>query len=271
MVVAATSNSPVGRVSLRLCVSMLVTLGGYGAMPAAAQSNESQLNQAVAAQSEVDKAGAASQQRIDQVRDKIDESARTFAQAIADAESLERYNKQLSEQVKSQEEELASIERQLREIETTTREVQPLMERMVETLDRYVALDLPYFQEERRRRVDNLKANLDRADLSVSEKYRAILEAYQIELEYGRTLGTYEGKITIGGADRFVQFVQLGSVALMYQTLDGQETGYWDAQKAGWVVDNSYAENVREALRVAKGNGAAALLTVPVSAPQEVK
>ena len=56
----------------------------------------------------------------------------------------------------------------------------------------------------------------------------------------------------------------------MYRTLDGSETGYWDADKKDWVVDDSYAEAVEEALCVAKGDGAPDLLTVPAPAPQEV-
>ena len=54
-------------------------------------------------------------------------------------------------------------------------------------------------------------------------------------------------------------------------TLDGQETGYWNAQDKTWVVDNSYAEAVATARRVAKKDGAPDLLLVPVPAPQEVR
>jgi len=253
-----------------ILTTLVVGLLAFISYPVKAQLSPQQLNEAAGAQAQVDKAAADSQQRIDAVRDKTSDAARNYAQAVADAESLERYNEQLAKQVKSQEDELVSIQRQLREIETTTREVQPLMERMVSTLEQYVALDLPYFQDERKRRVENLKVNQGRADITVSEKYRAILETYQIELEYGRTLGTYEGSITVNGQEKFVQFVQLGSIALMYQTHDGQETGYWDAQQKTWVVDNSYAGNVSEALRVAKGGGVPVLLSVPVPAPQGV-
>ncbi len=65
--------------------------------------------------------------------------------------------------------------------------------------------------------------------------------------------------------------LQLGRVSLMYRTLDGSETGYWDADKKTWVVDESYTEAVEEAIRVARRDGAPDLLTVPVPAPQEVR
>jgi hypothetical protein len=106
--------------------------------------------------------------------------------------------------------------------------------------------------------------------VTISEKYRLILEAYQIELEYGRTLEAYEGRVGDGDAAKIVEFVRLGRISLMYQTLDGKETGYWDANAKQWVVDNDYARAVAEARRVAKKDGAPDLLTVPVPAPQEV-
>ena len=74
-----------------------------------------------------------------------------------------------------------------------------------------------------------------------------------------------------GSGERTVDFVRLGRVSLMYQTLDGAETGYWNAQDRKWVVDNNYAEAVAEARRVARKDGAPDLLKVPVPAPQEVR
>ena len=91
--------------------------------------------------------------------------------------------------------EMASIEKQLQGVETTQREVMPMMQRMLETLDRFVQLDVPFLVDELRKRIANLKDMMDRADVTVSEKYRRIVEAYQVEMEYGRTLEAYEGKL----------------------------------------------------------------------------
>jgi hypothetical protein len=230
-----------------------------------------QLQEALTAQVQADQQAAESQARINQIRERTQDAAGRYAQAVADAESLERYNDQLAEQVASQEEEIASIERQLLEIETTNREVQPLMQQMVETLEQFVKLDVPFLLEERTARVQGLRDIMPRADVTISEKYRRILEAYQIELEYGRTLDAYEGPLGTGADARTVEFARLGRISLMYRTLDGSETGYWDANQKTWVVDDSYSEAVEQALRVARGEGAPELLTVPVPAPQEVR
>jgi len=230
-----------------------------------------QLQEALAQQVQTDRDAAQSQAAIDAIRERTQDAAGRYAQALNDAESLERYNNQLQEQVRSQETEIASIEEDLIEIETTNREVQPLMQQMVDTLARFVELDVPFLVEERTARVQNLRNLMPRADVTISDKYRLILEAYQIEMEYGRTLSAYEGHLGTGANQRTVEFAQLGRVSLMYRTLDGSETGYWDATKKDWVIDASYGPAVEEAIRVAKRNGAPDLLIVPVPAPQEVR
>ena len=242
----------------------IVTLATLAAGPAGAQ-----LNQTLQAQLEVDKAAAQAQQEVDGIRDRTLDAASRYAQAMTEAESYEKYNKQLGAQVQSQVDEIASIEQQLIDIETTNREVQPLMDKMVRALDQFIALDIPFLIEERTARVNNLTNIMARSDVTISEKYRLILEAYQIELEYGRTLEAYAGTLNADGGRRTVEFVRLGRLSLMYRTLDGSETGYWDAGKKDWIADNSYAEAVEQAIRVANQDGAPELLTVPVPAPQE--
>ena len=228
-----------------------------------------QLQEALTAQVAVDNEAAQNQQELNGIRERTQDARAREQQSTAEAESLERFNRQLEEQVRTQEADLASIERQLIEIETTNREVQPLMQQMVDTLDRFIQLDVPFLLEERTARVDNLKYLMDRADVTISEKYRLILEAYQIELDYGRTFDMYEGPLGHGDP-RTVEFARLGRVSLMYRTLDGSETGYWDAKQKKWVADASYAEAIEAAINVARGEGDD-LLTVPVPPPQEVR
>ena len=249
----------------RLVLLAAAVVSAVLAAPAGAQ-----LTEALQAQVQVDKDAASSQKEINSVKEKTQDAAGRYAQAVADADSLERYNKQLNSQVNSQEAEIASIERQLLEIETTNREVQPLMQQMVDTLEQFVKLDVPFLLEERTARVQSLKDMLARADVTISEKYRRILEAYQIELDYGRSLDAYQGRLGTGADAHTVEFVRLGRVSLMYRTIDGSETGYWDATQKKFVADPSYKDDIQQALRVARGQGAKELLIVPVPAPKEV-
>jgi hypothetical protein len=225
----------------------------------------------VAEQAKTDQAALVAQKRIDEINDETQEMVAKYRQALTDTESLRRYSEQLQVQVNAQQDELGSVERQLAEIESTSRDVLPMMQRMVDTLENFVALDVPFLPDERGKRVATLKEIMGRSDVSISEKYRRILEAYQIEMEYGRTLDFYAGTLGAGGDERTVEFVRVGRVSLLYQTLDGNESGYWDQDKRDWVRDDDYRSSVKAALSVAKKEGAPDLLRIPVPAPKEVK
>lgn len=247
--------------------ALLAAVIGIVAIPAGG----AQLEDVLEAQAAANAAAAQAQQRINELTERTQEAAARYAQVLAEAKSFEQYNKKLSEQIEAQEAEIASIKRQLEEIEKTARKIKPLLEDMVQSLARFVALDLPFLIEERTQRVQDLKHLLTRVDVSISEKYRQILEAYLIELEYGHTLGAYKGTLGHGEDARAVQFVRVGRVALMYQTLNGEETGYWNAEQNKWVVANDYAEEFEAALKMAHERGAPVLLTVPVPVPEEVQ
>jgi hypothetical protein len=223
------------------------------------------------AQAAVDSAAAASQTAVNKLVDESLQIGGEYARTLAEIDSLNQYNQRLQQQVDAQLAEIASIQEQLSEIETTNREVLPLMDRMVQTLDQFVKADVPFFPEERAKRVRDLVELMGRADVAISEKYRRILEAYQIELDYGRSLDAYQGTLGEGANAKVVQFVRLGRIALMYQALDGIETGYWDAHSKSWVQDDSYRGAIADALSVARQEGAPDLLRVPVPAPEAAR
>jgi len=227
------------------------------------------VDQIIKAQAEVEALAQASQIRIAQLDDEATELLSEYRQVIAETDNLGTYNEQLAAQVQSQEEEIASMLRQLEQIETTASEVMPMMQRMIDTLEKFIELDTPFLLDERRARVENLKSLMRRADVSVSEKYRRVVEAYGVEMEYGRTIESYRGDIDTDGTTRTVDFLRVGRVALLYQTLDGAETGYWNADVGDWVVDNGYRAGVRDGLRIAKQQAAPDLMILPVSSPKE--
>ena len=212
---------------------------------------------------------SASQERVNQLDDETQRLLVRYRTAVGEAESIKGYSDQLRLQIQSQEEDIASIERQLAEVETTAREVMPLTQKMLDTLAEFVDLDMPILIEERRKRIAGLRNIMNRADISLSEKYRRVIEAYQIEMEYGRTLEAYHAEIGEGDDARTVQFLRLGRIALMYQTLDEHETGYWDANSRSWVVDNDYRHAFKNGLSVARKQSAPDLIVAPIPAPKE--
>jgi Protein of unknown function (DUF3450) len=238
--------------------------------PLAAHAQAEKLERALDEQVGIDQEARASQERVDQLDDETQRLLGEYRRAVADAESYTTYAAQLEAQVQSQRDELADMDRQLQEIETTSREVLPLMQTMLDTLEQFVALDVPFLLEERTNRVATLKQMMTRADVAISEKYRRIVEAYQVEMDYGRTIEAYEGQLAGGDPEpRTVQFLRVGRVTLLYQTLDGSETGYWDADQKSWLVANEYAHGFKEGIAVAKKSRAPEMLIVPVPAPKE--
>lgn len=225
------------------------------------------VNAVIGEQVKTVEAAQASQKRITQLDEESTKMLADYRQMLAEATSLKSYNEQLAVQVQSQDREVQDMTQQLSQIETTSREVLPMMQKMLVTLEQFVRLDLPFLPDERASRIASLKDMMGRADVSISEKYRRLVEAYQIEMEYGRTIEAYEGKV----GERTVDFLRAGRVALMYQTLDGRETGYWDTDSKQWRVDSSYGSAVKAGLKIAKKQAAPDFVTVAIHAPKEIR
>lgn len=212
------------------------------------------------------------QAEIEKLSDNIDDLATEYRRILQDTRSLEVYNRQVADLIESQKAEMASLEEQIEGVTAVSREIVPLMVRMIDTLEKFIELDLPFLPAERRERVAGLREVMERADVSLSEKYRRLMEAYQIENEFGRTIEAYRGELDDGGATRTVDFLRIGRVALLYQTLDATETRVWDRKQEKWVdLGDDYRSPARQGLRMARKQIAPDLLLVPVTAAEEAQ
>jgi hypothetical protein len=230
------------------------------------------LEQAIDAGAAQNTETARSQQRIEKLDEETQRMLQQFRQNTRNTEVLKKYNDHLELLLASQENEKRSLANQLQEIEVTQREIVPLMLRMLDSLESFVALDLPFLPEERKRRIEQLKTMMVGADATNAEKFRRILEAYQVEADYGRTIEAYRAGLTLDAVDRPVDFLRLGRVALYYQTLDGSETGIFNTESKRWVkLSADYKRPVRDALRVARKEAAPNLLTLPIPRPETVR
>lgn len=219
------------------------------------------VTQAVDTTIQSNKAAAASQQRVNATDDQSKQLLERYRAALWQSQQLTVYAQQLQQLVASQDLERQSLERQIAEIDRTERDLLPLMLRMVDSLEKFTQFDLPFLKDERSERISNLRRLMADPDKGVAEKYQRILEAYQIEADYGRSLGAERSEVE----GKVVDVLRVGRTALYYLAMDGKQTGYWNAQAAVWEpLDRSYAVSVRKGIRIARETQAADYLMLPV-------
>ena len=207
------------------------------------------------------------QQRIEKVDDETRVMLEEYQRRSKELELLSVYNNQLQRIITSQEEEKVSIRQQMIKLEQTQQEIVPLMLRMVAWMEKFVDIDHPFLPQERKLRVTQLHSLMDRSDISIGEKYRRVLEAYQVEMEYGRTIEAYRDELKTDSNTRTVDILRIGRVGLYYQTLDRLEVGQWNSMKSNWeVLPDHYGMAIRNGLRIAHNQAAPDLLRLPVPA-----
>ncbi len=214
--------------------------------------------------------GAAMQKQIDEISDETQEIQSQVRTATKQLEAIRTYSSRMRELIASQEEELASVREQVDQIEEVGRSVTPLMLRMIDAIEAFVALDVPFLEEERAERVLGLRKMMARADVTNAEKYRGIMEAYQIENEYGRTIEAYRARVDTGEREIMADLLRFGRIALVYQSLDGTESGVWNQRTRSWdTLDPSYNPAIRQGLRIARKKAPPDLIDLPLPAPSE--
>lgn len=244
-----------------------IGLALFSALPAVAQNSA---EPALAESQALAREAAESQQRIESLDDASRQALSRYQQAIAQREQLSDYNQQVEEMLAEQRAELARLQQQLSSIDETRHAVMPLLQRMYDSLERFVELDLPFQLEERQDRLAQLEALLARPNVSVAEKYRRVLEAYQIESDYGRTLEGWRGTLDQESGTRVVDFLRLGRVMMFYQTLDGSEQGYWDQAQQAWVsLPDRYRRTLEEGLNIARQQQTPVMLRLPLPPVQD--
>ncbi|HMB58539.1 MAG TPA: DUF3450 domain-containing protein, partial [Xanthomonadales bacterium] len=230
---------------------------------AQAQSLES----TVQSETKINADSAASQTRVNGLARQTQDLLAEYRAVVREVESLRIYNANLEEVVNDQRSEVASINNQLEGLEATNRGVVPLMLEMIAALDQIVEADVPFRIEERRARVQRLADMMDQAEVTASEKYRRVMEAYQSELEFGRTTEAYSATLPTTG--QTVDFLRVGRTLLVYQTSDQSSTGWFNPVTREFEeLPDRYQLEVKEGLAIAKNEKAPDLVMLPVPGPE---
>ncbi len=251
-----------------LCRFALAALGGCALIWLPCQAGAQALDSAVAVENRINRDSASSQDRVSDLARQTQDLLGEYRAVVRETESLEIYNDNLQKIVDDQRAEAVSINRQLEGLEETNRGVVPLMLEMIDSLDRIVAADIPFRLQERQAKVERLRGMMDRADVTASEKYRRVMEAFQSELEFGRTTEAYSDSLPTTG--QTVEFLRVGRTLLVYQTGDGAVTGWFNPRMRQFeeLEDDRFRLEVRKGLAIARNETAPDLVVLPVPGPE---
>lgn len=240
-------------------------LASIVAMSATVQAND--LNKVIDKSSEINQSAVQSQIKIDKIADSMQGRLQQFKTLNKEIDGLTVYNAQLSKQLSNQMSEMEAINLSMDQVSIIERQITPLMLRMITGLEQFVALDVPFLTDERETRLASLKDMMNRADINSSEKFRRVLEAYQVEVDYGRTIEAYTALLDVDGQEREVDFLRIGRLELIYLTRDGKKAGSWDTTSKQFVaLDDSTISQISKGLRIARKQLAPDMLTLPVHA-----
>lgn len=206
---------------------------------------------------------------VEETRDAFDE----YQRVLKEIYTLEVYNDVQQRLVDDQNRDLAQLRDSIDRVSVIERQILPLMTRMIDGLEDFIELDAPFLLEDRRARVEFLNDLVDRSDVSVAEKFRNVMEAWQTENDYGAFNDTYLGTVDLDGVETQVEFLKIGRVALLFLTPDRQIAGRWNPNTRSWEypLDTDLRDSILQGLEmVDSGSPAdAQLFTIPIAPPEE--
>ena len=211
------------------------------------------------------------QTKVDRIADQTDGLLQEFKQVNKQIESLRVYNSQLERQIASQKQMMAELRESIENATKIERGISPLMISMLKSLEDFIALDMPFKKDKRQDAIADLYVNMDSAKFSAAEKFRQILEVYDIESEYSLSLESYRDMVDIdaNGSEVEVEMLRVGRVGLMYQTKDKSQTGAWNKETGSWeTLGSEYRRPVDQGIRIAKKLSPQDVMEMPITSPE---
>lgn len=203
--------------------------------------------------------------QINQMDDEQTRIASNYRQELQKWRSKDLKARQNEQVVKSQRREITNLNEQLGRIDLLKARVVPMMQDMIKDLKTFIQADLPFKHSQRLARVDRLEAIMINPNVTEAERYRQIISAYQQEMEYGRTIQTWEETIDLEGKPTTVDMFLYGRVAYVYITTDDKKGAMWDRESKSWKkLPNNYIQDIRKGIRVAEGKAQQDVLFAPV-------
>ena len=213
-----------------------------------------------------------SQERINQVVEGTRSLADDYRAIMKEIDGLMVYNRLMTAQTDGQKATLADIDLSMQQVDVINRQIFPLMERMIDGIEQSIALDIPFLMDERNKRIADLEDIMERSDVSVAEKFRKVMEAYQIEMDYGISSEWYREELNVDGATREYNMFRVGRIGLFFQSDDTNITGWYNPQAGAYeLLGNDHRNEIRKGIRIARQLIAPELILIPLPGPTDAE
>ncbi|WP_371379534.1 DUF3450 domain-containing protein [Thalassotalea aquiviva] len=230
-------------------------------------ASASSLKELQQAEATIVKASVKSQQKINSLYEQSQELLAEYRTVVDETENLKVYNDHVQRLVNDQQAGIDSLERQISTIAETKKGVVPLMYQMIDALEQFIALDVPVNVKDREERLERLKDVMSRQGISVAEQFRLVLEAYEIEADYGSMFSAYQGELDFEGQTITVDFAHLGRTVLVAQSLDLKNAWIYDHSDRTWkALGDEFLSPITKTIRMARKQTAPDLIKLPVYA-----
>ena len=228
-------------------------------------ASEGTVRTTVSEQGSLNSSAQKTHKMIAQLADETNEAISKYRVANQRIGRLKIYNKTLQDRVTRQRDKIANFDKELENVDSIREGINPLIIQMIDGLDKAIDADVPFKVEQRKEEVLRLRELLTNPDASIAEIYRNVMKAYINEVNYGRTIDSYEEEVN----GQMVNILRFGRVSLVYQTRDGSTSGYWDKNAGSWQpLTDEYRRSIREGLKLAANQAAPSLLSLPVNAAE---
>lgn len=256
------------RTTWRVAVAGAATVGFLVAsVPALAQ-----LDATVTEAERATAAAAASQARIDSMANETGDIFREYRATLQRIDNQRLFVEQQRVFLRSQENEIVDLERQITEVGDVLRNLLPMQFEMIEELNTFVNADIPFHREERLERIQRLRGYLDNPAIAPAERYRQIVEAFEIESDYGRGLSTWSGPLltdpyadTVDPNAATVDYLLIGRVAWIWAAQDLSRMQIWNEEARAWQdLSGEFRTGVRDSIRMAREVASPNVFMAPV-------
>lgn len=223
------------------------------------------LEQNLRIEGQTNQAGQHSQRIVDKLSRETQNMLREYQNLMQKGDYQNAYNAELKQRLEEQSEEIDSLKKQLADVQITRLHIMPFLRDQTAALKQFIELDLPFEQEARLASIQRLEAMLASSKVSLSEKFRRVMQAWQTESDYSYQLQSYRDTVQWQGESLSVNFLRVGRLALYFQSLDGKVSAYWQTASKQWqAIDDQYHGAIQQALRVADKQLPPQLLALPI-------